>query len=179
MIKHRAVGLVLHPAAAGQLRRLQQPVLAAWSTCRRSWRRLRLAGGARDVGEKASNGVAVQILGERLADGGLVLLPSCVAAPAAAAYATRHRGYARWRRCCAAGRRSPPRHSGLGPRGLVSSVQSIRWSSLSFLTECARAHLRRLTLVITAILTIRLGERSGRIRPSGVSSGLDGGRRSC
>ena len=110
--QHGAVGLVLHPAATGQLRQLQQQVLAARPLAHLLGRVLRFADGRRDVGDERLDRVAVQILGERLGDRVLVLLHQLLPAAATAACATRCRGCGRWRRSCAAG--PPSRRLQLG-----------------------------------------------------------------
>ncbi len=71
--QHGAVRLVLDPAAAGQLRELQTPVLALAPLADVLRRDVGFASRAGDIGQPRLEGLAPEVLRERVGDGGLVV----------------------------------------------------------------------------------------------------------
>ena len=71
--EHRAVGLVLHPAPARQLRELQQPVLAARPPLDVLGGVVGFARRAGDVGQPGFERFAAEVGGQRFGDGGFIV----------------------------------------------------------------------------------------------------------
>ncbi len=126
--QHRAVRLVLDPAAAGQLRHLEQAVACAASTCGRSWPRPwppRRCGRCRRATPRTACGRDPARARPRWRPRSRLII--ALERLAAAAYATRRCGCGRRRTSSAAGPRSLgcPGATGAGTAGAAWGIESV------------------------------------------------------